>query len=199
MDFSMKSPKLAGRLSHYSHNWKHITQDRWVLQAIAGYPLELIQTPHQMRHPQETQCSTEEHLKITQEVSDLLSKLGGSSGNPAVPEKFRFPDFPGSEKRGREEASKKPQSPQLLYMGRALQDGGPPSPSGFNSVPRLDGEARPEGCVPAGFNSPGPSVSPPVPVGTEDIPIRISTLWPYTGNASFHQDNEASSWRIEIQ
>ena len=35
------------------------------------------------------------------------------------------------------------------------------------------------------------------PVGTEDIPIRISTLWPYIGTESFHQDNEVSSGCIE--
>ena len=74
MDSTIKSPCLAGRLSHYTHNWEHITQDRWVLQAINGYSLELTQTPQQMRQPQAIQCSIEEHAKITQEVSDLLIK-----------------------------------------------------------------------------------------------------------------------------
>ena len=74
MDLEIKSPILAGRLSHYTHNWEHITQDRWVLQAIKGYSLELTQAPHQMRQTQAIRCLVEEHAKITQEVSDLLTK-----------------------------------------------------------------------------------------------------------------------------
>ena len=74
MDLTIKSASLAGRLSHYTHNWEYITQDRWVLQAITGYTLELTQTPNQMRQPQAIRCSTEEHIKITQEVTDLLNK-----------------------------------------------------------------------------------------------------------------------------
>ena len=74
MDLHITSPRLAGRLSHYVHNWEHITQDRWVLQSITGYQLELTQTPHQANQPQEILCSKVEHSKISQEISELLVK-----------------------------------------------------------------------------------------------------------------------------
>ena len=43
---------------------------------------------------------------------------GGSSGNPAVPGKFHFPDFPGSKKKGRAEASNR----QSISRWRVLPD-----------------------------------------------------------------------------
>jgi len=74
MDLHISSPNLAGRLSHYAHNWALITQDRWVLQAITGYQLELTQKPYQARKSLEISCSLEEQTKISQEVKELLAK-----------------------------------------------------------------------------------------------------------------------------
>jgi len=74
MDLHITSPSLAGRLSQYVGNWEQITQDRWVLQAITGYRLELTQTPHQARQPHGISCSQEEHAKISQEIKELLDK-----------------------------------------------------------------------------------------------------------------------------
>ena len=74
MDLNIKSPTLAGRLSHNAHNWTLITQDQWVLQAITGYQLELTQTPNQARQRLEISSSLEEQAKISQEVMELLAK-----------------------------------------------------------------------------------------------------------------------------
>ena len=49
MNLTITSPILAGRLAQFITNWEKITQDRWVLQAIKGYQLELVQPPWQMR------------------------------------------------------------------------------------------------------------------------------------------------------
>ena len=98
MDFTIKSPCLAGRLSHYTHNWEHITLDRWVLQAINGYSLELTQTPYQMRQPQPINCSIQEHAKITQEVSDLLIK--GAIVEPRYPQAVMSPNYSWWRRKG---------------------------------------------------------------------------------------------------
>ena len=66
--------KLAGRLAQYLKNWEQLTEDRWVLQAVSGYQLELFQMPWQTKPMPEIKCSTEEQMKISEEIKDLLSK-----------------------------------------------------------------------------------------------------------------------------
>ena len=74
MDLSINSTKLAGRLTQFLKNWEQITQDRWVLQAISGYQLELTQTPWQAKPMPQINCSTEEQEMISQEIKELLVK-----------------------------------------------------------------------------------------------------------------------------
>ena len=61
-------------MAQFVHNWYLITQDRWVLQTITGYQLELMQVPYQIRPSPAIQCSSEEKHKISQEVQELLEK-----------------------------------------------------------------------------------------------------------------------------
>ena len=96
MDLATKSPSLAGRLSHYTHNWEHVMQDQWVLQAMSGYPLELTQAPHQMRQAQAIKCSAEERIK---EVSDLLTK-GAIVESQESTGGYVSPNLPCGEERG---------------------------------------------------------------------------------------------------
>ena len=74
LDLSIIAPCLAGRLTHYVKNWEVITQDRWVLQAITGYSLDLLQTPHQAKSPAVLRHCKTDHALITQEVQELLAK-----------------------------------------------------------------------------------------------------------------------------
>ena len=74
MDLTINSPRLAGRLAQYVSNWQKITQDRWVLQAISGYHLELTRVPWQSKTMPEITCSLEEQGKISEEIKELLSK-----------------------------------------------------------------------------------------------------------------------------
>jgi len=74
MNLQLNSPNLAGRLAYYVPNWEQITQDRWVLQTISGYKLDLTQTPCQVRPSHEIACSEEEHAKISQEIKELQAK-----------------------------------------------------------------------------------------------------------------------------
>ena len=47
----------AGRLAHFQKNWALITRDRWVLDTVKGYHIELHTTPHQTRRPNPPQMS----------------------------------------------------------------------------------------------------------------------------------------------
>ena len=74
LDLSIIAPCLAVRLAHYVKKWEIIVQDRWVLQTIMGYKLDLLQTPHQGRRlPVLHHCQTDCAL-ITEEVQELLAK-----------------------------------------------------------------------------------------------------------------------------
>ena len=74
MDLKINCPELAGRLAQYIHNWEQLTEDRWVLQTVSGYQLELAQRPWQIKPMPEIQCSAEEWVKILEEIKELLSK-----------------------------------------------------------------------------------------------------------------------------
>ena len=74
MDKSIECPALAGRVAHFQTNWELLTQDKWVLQTVAGYQLELLGVPYQARHPPPTRVSLENQAQISAEVSELLSK-----------------------------------------------------------------------------------------------------------------------------
>ena len=73
LDMTIQAPCLAGRLAYYVRNWEVITQDRWVLQAIVGFKLDLIQTPHQGNRPAVLRHNQIDQTLITEEVQELLS------------------------------------------------------------------------------------------------------------------------------
>ena len=145
MDLHITSLRLTRRLSHYVHNWEHITQDRWVLQSITGYQLELTQTLHQAKQPQGISCSEEKHNKISQELTELLAK------GAIVEAQLSLGRFISQWKRkGGAEASHKPEGPQQLCEDRALQDGRAPRLTRINPARGLDDQAGFKGHIPPG-------------------------------------------------
>jgi len=63
----------SGKLPHCLRNWQAITADRWVLQTVQGYCLELECTPHQQTPP----CplvNPQHQLAVQGEVQKLLDK-----------------------------------------------------------------------------------------------------------------------------
>jgi len=74
VNLSITCPRLAGRVAYFLPNWEVLTQDQWVLQTVAGYHLELTQTPTQVRVPHQIRCSPESKSQKTSEVQELLSK-----------------------------------------------------------------------------------------------------------------------------
>ena len=74
MNLSIACPRLAGRVAYFLPNWEVLIQDQWVLQTVAGYQLELTETPIQARVPHQIKCSPESKSQVTLEVLELLSK-----------------------------------------------------------------------------------------------------------------------------
>jgi len=74
MDLTTRGPKLAGRLAQYLNNWEQLKEDRWVLQAVSGYQLELSQMPWQIKPMPEIKCSIKEQMKISEEIKEYLAK-----------------------------------------------------------------------------------------------------------------------------
>lgn len=67
------SGHLAGRTALYAQNWERITSDRWILETILGYKLELTSKPQQVSRPA-TQVEEATAELISTEVEKLLSK-----------------------------------------------------------------------------------------------------------------------------
>ena len=65
---------LAGRLVHFLPNWRRITADPSILEAIQGYKLEFTSPPVQSKIRQPLQFSCSETEKIDLEISALLEK-----------------------------------------------------------------------------------------------------------------------------
>ena len=63
----------AGRIRHYLHQWKTITQDPWVLDTVQGYKLPLTMRPPETVIPPMHFSNKEEEV-ITRELQKLLDK-----------------------------------------------------------------------------------------------------------------------------
>lgn len=63
---------LAGQLKHYIANWKQISKDHWVLQAVQVCQLEFIAILHQEYIPTPHYFSQEEISLVQKEVHELL-------------------------------------------------------------------------------------------------------------------------------
>ena len=99
LNLTITSPMLAGRLAQFISNWEKITQDRWVLQAIRGYKLELVQPPWQRKPMPAIHCSLEEGEMISTEVRELLAK-GAVIETPLAQEGFVSQIFLVEKKEG---------------------------------------------------------------------------------------------------
>jgi len=127
MNLTINSPVLARRLPQFLENWEKVTQDRWVLQAIRGYQLELVQTPRQLRPMPTKNCSIEQKAMITKEVKELLAKGSVVESIPSQ-EGFVSQIFL-VEKREGTEAGNKPEGTQQVCEARTFQNGGASHPS----------------------------------------------------------------------
>ena len=124
-------------------------------------------------------------------------KQRGNCRDTSYPTELCLSDFSGGEKGWGPEARSEPKVPESLCKNRALQDGGPsPAPRPVTST-GLDGEVGPEGCLPPGPNSPGPSTPPNLPMGGKKLHVQVPTIWPVLSAKSVYQTIEASGGFLE--
>jgi hypothetical protein len=65
---------VGGRLAHCQGNWRRITQDPVILQAISGYEIDFLTQPPPSSANRAPRFSTSEQEKISTEVEKMLAK-----------------------------------------------------------------------------------------------------------------------------
>ena len=68
------STPVAMRLAHFQDNWKVLTTDKWVLEAVKGFQIPFISQPVQECQPNPPISSKEQSSLIQEEVKALLEK-----------------------------------------------------------------------------------------------------------------------------
>ena len=64
----------AGNLANHIANWRGITTDPWILEAVSGYRLELASQPYQFFTPSPINFSDSESAVVQSEIQTLLDK-----------------------------------------------------------------------------------------------------------------------------
>ena len=65
---------FAGNLANHIANWRGITTDPWILEAVKGYRLELASQPYQLFTPSPINFSDSESAVVQSEIQTLLDK-----------------------------------------------------------------------------------------------------------------------------
>ena len=118
---------------------------------------------------------------------------GCNSGGTTTARELCVPDFPHRKERWWPEASGKSEMFGPVYESRTFQDGGPPSPSGFDSTRGLDDQARPKRCIFTGSHTPRPSKIPGIRMEQPFLPVQMSPIRVVHGPKGLHQIAETSS------
>ena len=82
------SLQVAGRLSHFLHNWEVLTTDKWVIETVKGFQIPFVGHPVQECRPNAPIYSTELNLLIQEEVKALLGKGAVQACSPLPQESF---------------------------------------------------------------------------------------------------------------
>ena len=76
LDTSIQKQSLpfAGRLQHFHNNWKLLTQDQFILQAVTGVVIPFQETPYQGHIPSPQFHNQQERELIQNEIETMLEK-----------------------------------------------------------------------------------------------------------------------------
>ena len=94
------SLQVAGRLSHFLHNWEVLTTDKWVIETVKGFQIHFVGHPVQGCRQSAPIYSLELHLLIQEEVKALLGKGAVQVCNPVPQESFYSTLFLVAKKGG---------------------------------------------------------------------------------------------------
>jgi hypothetical protein len=90
---------VGGSLARNILNWRKVTRDAWVLQAVSGCPITWTKSPEQARVPQFPQFARRKELELNKEVLALLHK-GAIEEVNVEPGQFLGFIFPRPKKDG---------------------------------------------------------------------------------------------------
>ena len=62
----------AEKTRDFLENWRELTTDKWILQTISGYHVEIATIPVQNSIPRQIKFSKYEHIKIQEERNRFL-------------------------------------------------------------------------------------------------------------------------------
>ena len=65
---------IVGNLKNYQQEWRNITSDKWVQDAVSNCHVEFETQPCQASIPKELNFSEKEKTIISSEIQDLLTK-----------------------------------------------------------------------------------------------------------------------------
>ena len=69
-----KGRSVGGRTAYFYSNWEKITNDQWILEAISGYHLEFLSSPHQRKWPKQHVLEEEKSEALEKELEALIQK-----------------------------------------------------------------------------------------------------------------------------
>ena len=72
-NLTQKATPIAGRLAYFAENWHVICKDPWVIKAITGYTIDLINQPYQPHPPHELQFAAEGQEALREEIESMIT------------------------------------------------------------------------------------------------------------------------------
>ncbi len=194
----MKGTPAAGRLRLCLHNWRRITDNPWVLQAVQGYRLKLYCLSFQATPPRPLRLSLQDKAYVREEVASLEDK---GAVQKVAPTKGQFLStvFVVLIKDGSQRPVVNLKPLNQFYSETALQDGGYADAPRSSGTGRLDGVSRSDGCIPVGSDSSRASKAPEVHVGEDSVRVSMLTVRVKQCPTSLYQDLETGNGSPEAE
>ena len=144
---------LAGRLVHFFQNWSVITQDRWVLNTVRGYLIDLCRSHTNNPSLLPTSLLSSESADSRGTIQPHPKTSNQTAGVP-LRDRLLLQHFPGSQKEWGTEAGDQPQSSEPVCSPRTFQNGGHTHLEGPDETRGLAGKDRPQGCLSGDLDRP---------------------------------------------
>ena len=87
-----------------------------------------------------------------------------------------------------------PQGAEPVCQTRALQDGRSPSSPIPDTAGRINGENGSQGCLPSGLNSPRPPQISSVPMGGQELSVKVPPIWLVSSTSGLYEATETCGW-----
>ena len=163
-----KAPlKVVGRLASFVDTWKVLTRDTWVLDAIQGYKIPLLRTPHQSHKPQEGVFSQHHTALMQKEAESLLKKEQSPLAPTAIP---------SPQEEWSDAASDQSETIEQLGGNPTFQNGGYSDSQRPAKNRQLDGEDRLEGCLLHNSHSQSSPAVPQILGSRSLLPIHLPPI-----------------------